>query len=133
MAVVGRRRAGVEDHEVIIDLPGDDIVLRDLIAAVVAAEINAFERRAEFRTFVRVLTEQSLADGLDSGAVRSGGAEPTAPVDVAAATAAATLAFEDGLYQTYVNDDQIEALDDPVRIDAETRLLFVRLVALAGG
>lgn len=131
-AVVGRRRAGVAEQGLTVSL-GPMPTLRDLLSAVVAEEITAFERRREERSFVSVLTESALVEGVETGVVRSGGAERLATVDSVTALAAALLAFEDGLYQVYIDDESVESLDQHVSVRDGTRLMFLRLVALAGG
>ena len=130
--VVGRRRAGVGEQVLTVTLEPEP-TLRDLVSAVMRVEIAAFERRREERSFVRVLTERALAEGLEAGAVRSGGIDDAATVDPDAALATALLAFEDGLYQVYVDDEEIESLDQRVSVHDGTKLMFLRLVALAGG
>jgi len=137
-AVAGRRRAGTAEHTLDLDLPVDSPVpLRALVEAVVRAEVRAFGQRSEERRFVRVLTERALAEGVARGAVRSGGSEGTTeaapPVDVEEAVVAALLAHEDGLYKVIVDDEPVDDLDTPVRLRPDSRLLFLRLVALAGG
>lgn len=131
-AVVGRRRAGVAEQTLTLELE-PTFALRDLIAAVVASEISSFDRRREERTFVSVLTERALAEGAERGAIRSGGVDGHAAPAVVDATAAAQLAFDDGLYQVYVDDEPIDSLDHVVSLHAGSRLMFLRLVALAGG
>ncbi len=42
-------------------------------------------------------------------------------------------AFDDGLYFMFVDDRQVESLDEVLMLRDGSRLLFVRLVALAGG
>ena len=71
--------------------------------------------------------------GLDAGAIRHGGVDEAATVSVEEATRTALLAFTDGLYQVFIDDDQIEELDQRVRVRHRSRLTFLRLVALAGG
>jgi hypothetical protein len=108
--------------------------LRQLISAIVQAEVAAFLERSERNAFVRVLTQESLAEGLQGGAVRNGARDDAPPVpDVDDSVSAALLAFEDGLYQVYVDDEPVEELDDAVALRPNSRLLFVRLVALSGG
>lgn len=46
---------------------------------------------------------------------------------------AALEAFEDGLYFVFIDDRQIETLDERVTVGAGSRVRFLRLVALAGG
>jgi hypothetical protein len=132
-AVPGRKAAGTAEHPVEIALDAGTVRLRDLIDAVVRAEVAAFQRRAEEQTFVRVLTEQALTDGLAAGTVRSGARDGAAEVDVEEAVAAALLAFEDGLYEVIVDDEPADELDGTIDLAPNTRLLFLRLVPLAGG
>jgi len=133
-AVPGRKRAGTAEHTLDLDLPVDEPVpLRTVIDAVVRAEVAAFRRRAEEQRFVRVLTERALAEGVERGVVRSGGEERATEVDVEQAVASALLAHEDGLYKVIVDDEPVDALDALVVLRPQSRLLFLRLVALAGG
>lgn len=133
-AVPGRRRAGTAEHPLELDLPVDRAVpLRAVVEAVVRAEVDAFRRRAEEQRFVRVLTDRALADGLAAGAVRSGGSEAATHVDADQAVASALLAHEDGLYKVIVDDEPVDSLDATVHLRPDSRLLFLRLVALAGG
>lgn len=107
--------------------------LRRLIEAVVRGEVRAFQERAERRAFLRVLTEESLAEGVAAGVVRSGGAESGVAVDAEAAVSTALLAHQDGLYRVLIDDEPVDDLDAVVDVGPGTRLLFLRLVALAGG
>jgi len=135
-AVAGGRRAGTVEHPVDVDVAPGPVLLRALIEAVVRAEVAAFHARAEQRTFLRVLTDDAIDDGLVAGIVRSGD-DPTAadqgPVDPDAAVATALLAHRDGLYRVVVDDRPVDDLDAVVVVHPDTRLLFLRLVALAGG
>jgi hypothetical protein len=137
--VPGARRAGTAEHAVEVGLVGR-VPLRDLLAAVVRAEVAAYLDRAEQRSLVQVLTERSLADAIDRGAVRPGGGQaetadrgPGVVVDPEEAVATALLAFTDGLYHVFVDDEQVEDLERAVELGPDTRLLFLRLVPLAGG
>lgn len=133
-AVPGRKRASTAEHPLDLDLPVDrPVPLRAVVEAVVRAEVDAFRRRSEEQRFVRVLTDRALADGLAAGAVRSGGSERATDVDADEAVATALLAYEDGLYKVIVDDEPVDSLDTPVHLHAGSRLLFLRLVALAGG
>jgi hypothetical protein len=133
-AVPGRKRAGTSEHPLDLDLPVDrPVPLRAVVEAVVRAEVDAFRRRSEEQRFVHVLTERALADGLAAGVVRSGGSEAATDVDPDQAVATALLAYEDGLYKVIVDDEPVDSLDAPVQLHAGSRLLFLRLVALAGG
>jgi hypothetical protein len=121
------------EHPVEIGLDEGRHSLREVIAAVVRSEVEAFRQRAEARTFVRVLTQQALAEAVEAGTVRFGDEERAADVDPEAAVATALLAFEDGLYQALIDEEPVHDLDAGVDLGPATKLLFLRLVPLAGG
>ena len=139
--VTGHRRRGVREHDLVLALPPGQVTARQLIEAAVAAEVTAFQARAEEASLLRVLTRQSLDADLARGVVRTGGAlgdgEPPAGhpghVNVADAVDTALLAFGDGLFKVFVGERELT--DDgaalPVRDGAA--LLFLRLVPLSGG
>ena len=111
------------------------LTLRDLIARIVLEEVQAFrERRAE-RRLIRALTETQIAEGVGRGKVEMGGREEDEPdvADPEAAVATALLAFEDGLYYVFVDNEHRLDLNEEIRLRTESRVTFLRLVALAGG
>jgi hypothetical protein len=65
--------------------------------------------------------------------IRSGDIETATDVDDDAAVETALLAFEDGLYSVLIDDEPVDGLDEVVVISPHMRVLFLRLVALAGG
>lgn len=132
-AIAGRKRAGRPEERLQVSLPSGPTVLRHLIEAIVRAEVSAFIERAEGQRVVRVLTEEALEDGLTAGAVRSGGRDVAAGVDPEEAVRAAIDAQRDGLFQTIVDERPIDDLDTVIELREGTRVMFLRLVALAGG
>jgi hypothetical protein len=109
------------------------ITLRDLITAVVRHEVAAFCERQEERRFITTLTREQIETGVQRGKIDMGGRDLDQTVDESQATQAALLAFEDGLYFVFVDDEQIASLDTSLNITPDSRVTFVRLVALAGG
>jgi hypothetical protein len=132
-AVVGRKRAGSAEHELRVSLPTGPTTLRALIAAIVRAEVAAFVERGEDERLVRVLTQAALDEGLASGAVRSGGREHATAVDPEAAVQTALEAQQDGLFQAFIEEDPVDDLDAVIEMRDGTRVMFLRLVPLAGG
>ncbi|HEV2450545.1 MAG TPA: hypothetical protein VGS62_01290 [Streptosporangiaceae bacterium] len=130
--VTGHRRRGVDEHDLALALPPGLVTAGQIIEAAVAAEVAAYEARAEEASLVRVLTERSLLDDLDRGTVRMSGARPPGAVDLAAAVRAALQAFEDGIVKVFVGDREVT---DSVAVDLSdgAAVLFLRLVPLAGG
>lgn len=109
------------------------IMLRDLIAFIVRSEVEAFRERQELYRLTRVLSTDDIARGVEHGKVDTAKRDLKQNVDVMEAIETALQAFEDGAYFVFVDEQQIERLDTLVRIHPETQVLFMRLVALAGG
>jgi hypothetical protein len=94
--------------------------------------VVAFRERKSEAAWLRVLTQADLEAGQETGRIVSGELmpDPRAP-DAEEAVAVALRAFADGFYFVFVNDVQVEDLDQPI---GEVRtVLFVRLTPLAGG
>jgi hypothetical protein len=140
--VTGHRRRGVREHDLVLALPPGEVTARQLIEAAVAAELVAFQARAEEASLVRVLTKKSLDADLARGAVRTGGPRDGAEfaavalgqVQLADAVEAALLAFGDGLFKVFVGERELTADDGAaLPVTEGAALLFLRLVPLAGG
>jgi hypothetical protein len=141
MLFVQAKVAGQKKHTITdwyVPLPPDvngarRMTLRDLITHVVANEIQAFRERQEERRLARLLTARDIQQGAERGKIDLGERDLQQEVDEPAAIAAALQAFEDGLYFVFLNDEQQQDLNREVFLGPDSRLLFVRLVALSGG
>ena len=129
---VGRRGWTVAPLE--IELPGAAETVRDLLEAIVCQQVEAFVQRKQEGKLLRALTEREVADGAEAGKIARGDQEPDHRMpDAHKAAATAVTAFEDGFYYIFVNDAQIERLDQPLEPAPETNVLFLRLTPLVGG
>ncbi|HAZ62168.1 MAG TPA: hypothetical protein DCZ72_00940 [Armatimonadetes bacterium] len=109
----------------------EGVRLRDLIALVVRWEVLAYNERAEQHGIVRALGQHEIAAGAAAGRVDPGGGEhPRARADENQAVAHAWQAFEDGLYLVFLDDQPRHRLDEPVVVNPDSRIRFVRLVML---
>lgn len=113
--------------------------LRDLIEYIVRQEVRAFQQRQEERRLLHVLSARQIAEGASEGKVVMGGIDnslagrPDTEVDEEAAIQVALQGFLDGLYLVFLDGQQQQDLEAPVQISQTSTLLFLRLVALAGG
>lgn len=132
----GRKRALAPAWQIPIGEHGagfGPLTLRRLIALIVREEVKAFRERKRDRRLVRVLTGTEIEQGLDAGRV-SAGVEPGGQrVDEEEAVAVAHQGFEDGVYLVLVDGRQYEELEDQVLLSEDSTVMFLRLVALAGG
>ncbi len=116
------------------DWQGGAVSLRDLLIGVVRAQVAAFQTRQDARTVLQALSAQQIADGAARGKINHGDFEGGAgAADADEAVRAALLAFEDGLFFVFVDDEQKTELGETFAVGAGTRVMFLRLVALAGG
>lgn len=138
---LGRKKPLLSDWSVALPSTGSEtpvtvapsITLRELITTVVLAEVEAFDDRQSQYQLTQVLSKAAIASGLIEGKVTMGEREFKQTVDPEAAVDTAILGFIDGLYYVFVDDIQQEELDRPVRLRADSRLMFLRLVPLVGG
>lgn len=109
------------------------VTLRQLLEVLVSHELASYEERRVRSRTLWVLTPGDVARGVETGRFgRESRAVPAAPpLDVALVRA--IEAFTDGLYFVFLDDIQVEDLDAVLRIESDSRLRLVRLVALAGG
>ncbi len=113
--------------------PGASVTLRDLITRIVREEVHNFQQRRSERRFLHSLTAKQIADAAVRGKVDMGGGEEEPDADPEQAVATALLAFEDGLYYVFVDNEHRLSLDEAVSLSSDSRVTFLRLVALAGG
>jgi hypothetical protein len=132
-AVTGRRSTSAPIRSLDVALPPGPTTLRNLIEGIVRAEVAAFATRSADARLVRALTQEELFAGLTGGSVRSGGRAAGANVSADDAVHTAIQAQSDGMFQTIVDERPVENLDDVVPLRDGTRVMFLRLVPLAGG
>jgi hypothetical protein len=126
----GRRRPLAEP--LTLDLDGG-VTLRALIERVVASELAAYEQHRRERAVLRALTEREIDAAAQQGKIDAGGVDTPPPPPLDAAVETALTAFTDGLYFVFVDDVQVDALQAELHLQPNSRVLFLRLVALAGG
>ena len=128
--VVGRRTPFEQRPLSLSNELGPTPTLRQLLTALVAGEVAAYNERQQTLNF---LTSRELKVGAAAGKVVFSPQLQGPQVIEAEATAIALQAFEDGLYYVFLDDQQLEDLDAPVPLQSASTLLLLRLTALAGG
>lgn len=110
------------------------LTLHDLITHIVIQSAEAFQNRQAALRFDRVLSPQDMVNGAQHGKYTPSAHEsPTLSVDIDQAVDTALTGFVDGLYFVFVDDIQYESLAQIVPLTPNSRVMFVRLVALVGG
>ncbi len=107
--------------------------VRQLIIALVAEEVSAFQHRQSEQRLLPFMTAAAIANSAARGKITPKPDTPSGTVDLTLAANNALQAFQDGLFYLFVNGEQQEDLDCVVTITPDSRLTLLRLVALAGG
>ena len=138
--VLGKRSQNLEARSVQLDALPDNPSLAALIEHVVRAEVRAFKERKHEERLVRFLTEAEIAAAAETGKVSSGGFidqdhqdAAEVAVDEQRAVDTALLAHTDGLFQVIVDGTPVDDQQQLLTINEGSTLMFLRLVALAGG
>jgi hypothetical protein len=97
------------------------------MSCVTKFKLSANARRKD------VLSPNEIQQGVKRGKIDMGARELDQRADEDAAATVALQAFEDGLYFVFLNNEQQHDLNHEVAIAPDSQLLFIRLVALAGG
>lgn len=107
--------------------------VRELIVQTVAGCVDSYNervRRGEDHT--KPLSEKQIADMADMGkiafGINYGGREQAQDI----AVDNALQSFEDGLYRVFLNDSELESLDEEIDVKENDSLTFIRLTMLAG-
>ena len=128
----GRKRALFEKREIEIADTGENPSLKDLIKSVVRQQVEEFNAKPLEKNLVSFLSKNEIEQQNRNGKVGFGSIYNENKVELAAAQAAALLAFEDGLFSVFAGDDEIKTLQDKIDITGSTVFTFIRLTFLAG-
>lgn len=128
--IIGRKKPF--EHQPIA-LTRTSLTLQDLLTEVVERQVEQFNTRQQDQQLLQVLTPAAYSKGIEQGKIISGGQEHQQVADVQEAIEVAIQAFKDGLYYVFLEEEQLEDLNQPLQIAENTRILFVRLVPLIGG
>jgi hypothetical protein len=134
--VLGQKYSIFSDYQIPIPPKPSDagrITLRELISLLVIKEVEAFRQRQEERRLLRVLSPEEIDAGAKSGKINLEERETKQEADEGEAIATALQAFEDGLYYVFLDGVQQEELEQTVFVAKDSKILFLRLVALSGG
>jgi hypothetical protein len=136
---IGRKRP-IITKELKIDLvaTGSKIELKNLIKEIVKIEVNEFQNRQKINennknNILSYLSPEEIEDKAQKGKIAIDEIKNKKEVDLDEAISAAILAFEDGIYFVFLDDNKIENINDLIELKTDSQLMFVRLTMLAGG
>ena len=114
-------------------LPEVPYTLREMITGIVYDSVQSFKDRQSEQNLIPYLTELVIGASASSGKVGFGMINDDRQPDVYQAIETALLAFSDGLYRVFVNEEEVNQLDAPLVLSDGDEVIFMRFTMLAGG
>lgn len=127
---LGKRRNAVKETPFEFEI--EPKTVRELIEETVRICLKSYKKRVEEIGDYKPLEKEEMQDMSEVGKIAFGifgGGE--APSEKKAVETAIT-AFEDGLYRIFLNEEELEELEQEVRLTQKASLTFVRLTMLSG-
>lgn len=107
--------------------------LRELIVCMVEQGVEGYNKRLRSGAQTKALSETEIQDMSQVGKIVFGVPFGEKEADPQKAVDAALLAFTDGLYRFFINEQEVTALDAPLQLWEGDTIAIIRLVMLTGG
>ena len=118
-------------HQEEVELTNNISTTKDLITELVKINVEKFNKKIDDKDILSIMTNEYIAEAARSGKIGDE-VHGDKKANLEKALDTAYLAFEDGLYCIFVNDEQSEKLDDSLNLKDGDILTFIRLTMLAG-
>lgn len=106
--------------------------LDDLIKACVESEVARYNKDRKEVELIGFLSPSEIQNQSKKGKIGFGDKNNLTLAEVNTAIDNALLAFKDGLFAVFIDDEPIEELNTKISIQEETTIAFLRLTFLSG-
>ncbi|MET1171774.1 hypothetical protein [Paenibacillus amylolyticus] len=114
------------------ELPETTHTLRQLIENMVAVQVKAHQdKKQQAELFAYLMPDDIGAQGA-VGKVGFGAVYNEGVPDLEVAMETAITAYEDGLYKVFLNDEELQELDESLVVKDGDNVVFIRFTMLAG-
>ena len=118
-------------HQEEVELTNNISTTKDLITELVKINVEKFNKKIDDKDILSIMTNEYIAEAARSGKIGDE-VHGDKKANLEKALDTAYLAFEDGLYCIFINDEQTEKLNDSLNLKDGDILTFIRLTMLAG-
>ena len=118
-------------HQEEMELKNKISTTKDLIAELVKINVEKFNKKIDDKNILAIITNENIAKAARIGKIGDE-VHGDKKANLEKALDTAYLAFEDGLYCIFINDEQSEKLDDSLNLKDGDILTLIRLTMLAG-
>ena len=114
-----------------VELKNKISTTKDLITELVKINVEKFNKKIDERDILSIMTNENIAKAARIGKIGDE-VHGDKKANLEKALDTAYLAFEDGLYCIFINDEQTEKLDDSLNLKDGDILTLIRLTMLSG-
>lgn len=114
------------------ELPETTDTLRQLIKNMVAQQLKALQDKNNKAEWLAYLMPEDIQEQGEAGKVGFGAIYNEGVPDIECAMDTAITAYEDGLFKVFLNDEELQGLDEPLIIQEDDNVVFIRFTMLAG-
>ena len=114
-----------------VELKNKIFTTKDLITELVKINVEKFNKKIDEKDILSIMTNENIAKAARIGKIGDE-VHGDKKANLKKALDTAYLAFEDGLYCIFINDEQSEKLDDSLNLKDGDILTLIRLTMLAG-
>ncbi|WP_339008118.1 hypothetical protein [Fusobacterium animalis] len=118
-------------HQEEMELKNKISTTKDLITELVKINVEKFNKKIDDKNILSIITNENIAKAASIGKIGDE-VHGDKKANLEKALDTAYLAFEDGLYCIFINDEQSEKLDDSLNLKDGDILTLIRLTMLAG-
>ena len=118
-------------HQEEMELKNKISTTKDLITELVKINVEKFNKKIDDKNILSIITNENIAKAARIGKIGDE-VHGDKKANLKKALDTAYLAFEDGLYCIFINDEQTEKLDDSLNLKDGDILTLIRLTMLAG-
>lgn len=118
-------------HQEEVELKNKISTTKDLITELVKINVEKFNKKIDEKDILSIMTNENIAKAARIGKIGDE-VHGDKKANLEKALDTAYLAFEDGLYCIFINDEQTEKLDDSLNLKDGDILILIRLTMLAG-
>ena len=118
-------------HQEEVELKNKISTTKDLITELVKINVEKFNKKIDEKDILSIMTNENIAKAARIGKIGDE-VHGDKKANLKKALDTAYLAFEDGLYCIFINDEQTEKLDNSLNLKDGDILTLIRLTMLAG-
>lgn len=128
----GKKRPTIRQKTIeIADLPADPM-LQDLLSALVSQQVQEHNQKTTDDTILPFMVKEAIEEKAAAGKIGFSQLYNPNKAEENVAINNVLLAFQDGLFAVFIDEEQIVALNQSIQLNEKSIITLIRLTFLAG-